>query len=651
MARWQRLLILAHLILGATAARGQGLSLTAPGQSSGGRVLASFPLSTSGPLITEDANTVAHVYWNGTALVDTKGLNWVQVGTVPMVTDNPFTTTRYGAGPFSASNYYSLGTGTDVLDFAGDFTACIVFNAAPTGAQQILAINGSSASNSGWAILLTTAGLGQLTTYGAASTSTVSVTALAAAAGPNVVCAGRAGSDQSIKMNLGATDTDAGTKTVAPTSLAALIGVHPTAGIPLTGTIYEVYATSTPFTEATVTAIQQKVLGHYDGYSPLAVTRTTNATYAPRASDPSTLFTAAPGVARITDQGLLVEPSRTNYALQSNTMSTGTAATSPWLWNGGVGACGVTGTTVAGASVGGTWAELTSVCSTGNAYQSITSASSTTFVGSVWMAKASGSGHAGLLVGCGAGTPSVCTCVRSDEGTCTAAAFATNYCQAMVSDLGTTPVRLAAMTTCSGAITTPGFNVLPGNHGTATGTTRFSGAQLEVGTYPTSLIVTTTTATARNADQVSATVPAVPAKWCLAVTGYRPGDWVQGTTSTYAWSLGSGPVGTEPNIVSLGSRYFSVFDAAAGQKFIGPYTEPDGALSHRLISCGSSTGSMQLSIDGALSTTTAGAGTGILGTPSTTLYFGASGSTGLQAWGGYLKNLKICSAKNPKECR
>ena len=87
------------------------------------------------------------------------------------------------------------------------------------------------------------------------------------------------------------------------------------------GTIYEVYATSTPFTEATVVAIQQKVLGHFDGSSALAVTRATTATYAPRAADPSTLFTVPAGVARITDEGLLVEPARTNVVLASNTIS------------------------------------------------------------------------------------------------------------------------------------------------------------------------------------------------------------------------------------------------------------------------------------------------------------------------------------------
>jgi hypothetical protein len=103
----------------------------------------------------------------------------------------------------------------------------------------------------------------------------------------------------------------------------------------------------------------------------------------------------------------------------------------------------------------------------------------------------------------------------------------------MVSDLGTTPVRLAAMTTCSGAITTPGFNVLPGNHGTATGTTRFSGAQLEVGTYPTSLIVTTTTATARNADVVTFTAPTGTTFWSYALDGVRTGATASPGTLTF----------------------------------------------------------------------------------------------------------------------
>ena len=69
---------LLSLLLLVGVAHAQGLTINAPGVTGGGKVLASFPLSTSGGLITEDANTVAHVYWNGTALVDTKGNSWTR---------------------------------------------------------------------------------------------------------------------------------------------------------------------------------------------------------------------------------------------------------------------------------------------------------------------------------------------------------------------------------------------------------------------------------------------------------------------------------------------------------------------------------------------------------------------------------------------
>ena len=301
------------LLAAPLAAHSQGLTPLAPGATGGGKVLASFPLSTSGPLITEDANTVAHVYWNGTALVDSKGNAWTENGTVPQVTANPFTVERFGSGPFSAANYYSLGTGDDVLDFAGDITVCVVFSGLLAGTSEVASDGGFGAAGAGWTLLASATQV-IFDTYDAASAYTRASAAAVVTSGPHVICGGRSGSTQYVKGNLVATVSQAGAKTVAATSNPAMIGRRATGAgtAPMEGTIYEVYATTTPFTEATVVAIQQKVLGHFDGTSALAVTRATTATYAPRAADPSTLFTVPAGVARITDEGLLVEPARTN---------------------------------------------------------------------------------------------------------------------------------------------------------------------------------------------------------------------------------------------------------------------------------------------------------------------------------------------------
>src|SRR5512137_672945 len=70
------------------------------------------PLTVNGPLIADDPGTVAHVYWNGSALVDIMGNAWTQNGTVPQVAANasPFSPGNAGAGPYTSANYYQLGT-------------------------------------------------------------------------------------------------------------------------------------------------------------------------------------------------------------------------------------------------------------------------------------------------------------------------------------------------------------------------------------------------------------------------------------------------------------------------------------------------------------------------------------------------------------
>ena len=427
-------------------------------------------------------------------------------------------------------------------------------------------------------------------------------------------------------------------------------------GSAFAGTIYEVYATSTPFTEATVVAIQQKVLGHFDGCSALAVTRATTATYAPRAADPSTLFTVPAGVARITDEGLLVEPARTNVVLASNTISAANAFNVNWVAWPDETRVDVT-TTAEAAPGGGTWHTITNEAGTtsnvGQAYQTVTTASSTTFVASAWLKKPTGEDttHAGIHVGCGAGTPSACTCVRSDGGTCTASTVATNYCQALVADLSTTPVRVSAKVRCSGAITSSIVALVPGNYGSTIGITDFTGVQHEIGVFPTSLVVTTTTAATRNADAVSATVPAVPTKWCIAVTG-KPGDkinWDVGTPTAVIWSLGSGANSSQVYPYYSGGIFFRVTDAASGTrdlKTVGLIS----AGSHRMVACDTA-GSMTFALDGTLVGSVTGAGTGVLTTPQTTLTLGGYPDA-LYGLSGFVKDVKICNApKGAKDCR
>ena len=635
----------------------QGYASAPPGATGGGKVLASFPLTTSGPLITEDSNTVAHVYWNGTALVDSKGNAWTQNGTVPQVTANPFTTTRYGAGPFSTSNYYSLGTGADVLDFAGDFTVCVAFQ-SPTiaGASHIVSNGTYGAAGAGYLVRTTTSATSVVTINfeGAESADKVATTGNPYTTGPNVLCAGRSGTTGYIKLNLGTTASVVSVPIEAGSAYPAIIGngTYAPSGAFALGTIYEVYATSTPFTEATVVAIQQKVLGHFDGSSALAVTRATTATYAPRAADPSTLFTVPAGVARITDEGLLVEPARTNVVLASNTISSANAFNVNWVAWPDETTVDVTTSAVA-APGGGTWHTITNEAGAGSnvgqAYQTVTTASSTTFVASAWMKKpaAEDTTHAGIHVGCGAGTPTACTCVRSDGGTCTASTVATNYCQALVADLSTTPVRVAAKVTCSGAITSSIVALVPGNYGSTIGITDFTGVQHEIGTFPTSLVVTTTTAATRNADQVSAAVPFNVSPWCIAET---VNFHAVNNASFFAAPYDTNGANRAFLTSSGGQMYAIIGDAAAGLKYPSAANPSwTSGVSKRLTTCFGLATVPSLRVDGVLiSSGTNGTGTGMWGTPATTLYFGSSTSNATQL-GGYLKNVKVCSGKTPAQ--
>jgi hypothetical protein len=616
---------------------GQGLSPSPPWSPGGGKVLASYPLSTTGALIDEDANTVAHVYWNGSALVDTKGNSWTQNGTVPQVTANPFTTTRYGAGPFSTSNYYSLAS-PNPLQFASDFTVCAVVScpATPAAENLILAIGATSSKGYDLGICRAAGAVGAGGVVGSfRSGATVALQSASAGqglgVGPHVVCFGKSGATGYLKVDLATTVTGVASGYVQPTT-AALIGVYTdlTSG-PAVSPIYEVYATSSPWSEANVTAIQQKVLGHFDGSSALAVTRTTNATYENPAG---TVWTAPAGVARITTDGLLVEPARTNYALQSNTLTT------TWI--------GDLATSIASSGVaspaGGFWYDVTTTNIAGSAYQTTTLAA-TTLVGSVWAVKASGSSItsiSGLCNGINVGT---CACSRSDGGSCTATVELLTKCVVRAT-IGTTPVRLASIYTCVTPTVTPIFALAGGDINNATGTTRFSGAQLEVGTYPTSLIVTGGgTSVLRAADAISATVPAVPSKFCMAGS-YKPPETMKWNANAGQPVLSFGASGAA-NSASLTSAYTQMWGPASATTYGRYSTGIDTTTgSHRLVSCwvDSTPG---FAIDGATASLTDYnvAANSKWTTVPTTLNLSLGNSAML------LKNLKICAAKSAKECR
>lgn len=244
------------------------------------------------------------------------------------------------------------------------------------------------------------------------------------------------------------------------------------------------------------------------------------------------------------------------------------------------------------------------------------------------------------------GSISAQACVGWHDGTGTMTIAAGT---ATVTGLSCTAV--AAGTLCPFTVTVAGTMAVT----TTAGTTR---AQIECpGSYRTSFIPSAGTSAARNADQVSATVPAVPSKWCIAVTA-KPEEgraWEIGTNVAAMWSLGATGTANSSALyadVHLGSgvyqSLFRTYDSSVAARYIAANEPSPGQA--RIVACDSA-GQFSLTYDGVAQTPTASVttGSGLFATPPTALRFGDL-SDGSVPFGGFLKNLKICKATKTKEC-
>ena len=288
--------------------------------------------------------------------------------------------------------------------------------------------------------------------------------------------------------------------------------------------------------------------------SAIAITRTTSATYVDGNGD---VQTCAAGQFRVAPDGLLVEPARTNYVLQSTTHPKA--------------------------------AEATGTLPTG-----------------LYYARHTGGGT--MTIAAGTATITGLSCTTVAVGT---------PCTFTVTVTGT-----AAITTTAGA-------------------TR---AQIELGAFGTSWIDTTTTALARNQDTVTATIPSVPSKWCVAATAMPVEQTAWGSLGAIRiWATG----GTGANSSYIDTGGLTVIDAAAATRIAG-YTFPASG-SVRLIGC-STAGVLSLSATAGTVGALSGAGTGILGTPGTTLFFGNNVISN-RSISGYLKDIRIYKVTKAKDAR
>lgn len=193
-------------------------------------------------LLPEDGNTVLHTVWRNGAVMDLLGTAWTKNGTPSQVSESPPLTP--GFGPASAGGWYSLGTGADVLDFAGDWTIVLVATPKSAAGQNVLGDGAWQAYGfqlfieSGWSFYMN----------GNGTTNTRSVAHVLDA--PNVVCFGRTGNLLGLAVNGGgwnpATFSSYAPATVQPLKL----GWDGGGRVSFTGTVYEILATTTPASSA-----------------------------------------------------------------------------------------------------------------------------------------------------------------------------------------------------------------------------------------------------------------------------------------------------------------------------------------------------------------------------------------------------------------
>jgi hypothetical protein len=202
----------------------------------------------AGRLLADDANTVAHVYWTGSAIADTKGNAWTMAGTV---TQHPAVgPLGPGGGPYATVTRYDLATS---LPSSGDFSVCVLFYAPVANfATGMLVDQGTNqAGYGGWELLTGTGGSFRFDTH---SGTSIRMSSTAVASGNvHVVCGGRTGTSQVIKSDLGTIVTTASAYNVTDTHPARIgvdasdtWGAWSTSG----GYIVEIWVSTTTPTDA-----------------------------------------------------------------------------------------------------------------------------------------------------------------------------------------------------------------------------------------------------------------------------------------------------------------------------------------------------------------------------------------------------------------
>jgi hypothetical protein len=206
---------------------------------------------------------------------------------------------------------------------------------------------------------------------------------------------------------------------------------------------------------------------------------------------------------------------------------------------------------------------------------------------------------------------------------------------------GATPVRVQAIAVCQAAGTSVIVRLGPGNQNVATGTTDFSGVQVEVGSYATSYVSTAAAAVARNADVITATNPfqaTNPPNWC--VSGQYTAESGAAWANQGFWTLGTYSLANSARATTIGGTYF--FQTSDGAMAVRSTSISAGGFATSLrLGDSDISGAQSIYQNGAVVVPGPGAGgTGVITQPSTlTIGQDTAASTFL---GGFLQNMKFC---------
>lgn len=293
----------------------------------------SFGLDAHGGLLPNSSAIVSHVYFDGSGIHDSIApAAWTMTGTVPVSQQGAFfpdgltAGAMYSAGPFSSSNYYQTATNANPYRFpSGSFMICARFTGPPSLAAQY-PIGNFNAGNTGFRMQLASTGQVQFYYY-QAGTLRVAIAGTGTNAwtyGPNVLCGGfdAATGTGYVRLNFftSGTSVNAGAYSdVAATGTTATIG-YPGSNA-FTGTLAEVVAWNSPFTDAAATSVASYWLGMTINGVDTTNSRNSPASYTDNAGN---TWTAAQFITRLaygsaTQYGALIEASSTNYALNSST--------------------------------------------------------------------------------------------------------------------------------------------------------------------------------------------------------------------------------------------------------------------------------------------------------------------------------------------